>query len=111
MLFRAKALKKAGFFDDNVFLYAEETIIAKRLQSVGYHTGVLTSVWYIHNHIEKQKKRIDGYTDLKRMFASCYYYQSTYGKINLFQKVLLRICNQYGLFEQRVIDLIKNMRE
>lgn len=111
MLFRAEALKKADFFDDSVFLYAEETIISKRLQNVGYRVGVLTNVWYIHNHIEKHKNKIDGYTSLKRMFDSCYYYQSTYGKINAFQKAILKICNQYGLFEQKIIDVIKNTRK
>ena len=62
-------------------------------------------------YIPKKKNKIDGYTALKRMFDSCYYYQSTYGEINTFQKVIMKICNRYGLFEQKIIDVIKNKRK
>lgn len=111
MLFRMDALKKADFFDSNVFLYAEETIISKRLLRAGYKVGILTNLWYIHNHKENPKANNGSYMALKRMFDSCYYYQCEYGDINVFQKILLRSLNRYGLFEQRIIDFIKSKKK
>lgn len=106
MFFRAEALQKADFFDDNVFLYAEETIIAKRINAVGYKVAMITDVSYIHNHIEVVKSN-SGYNIQKRMTDSAYYYQCKYNHINILQKGLMQICMAIGRIEQRTIDLIK----
>ena len=107
MLFRSEALEKAGFFDENVFLYAEEVIIASRLQKAGYKAGVMTDVWYIHDHHDVVKTT-KGYHSLKRLMKSAYYYQCNYRNINQFQKMLMSICMLWGGFEQKVIDIIKS---
>lgn len=110
MLFRMEALNEAEYFDQNVFLYAEETIIAKRLNRVGYKVGILNNVWYIHDHKKSPNTNRGDFIAIKRMFDSSYYYQCNYGGINAFQKVILRIANRYGLFEQHIIDLIKKKK-
>lgn len=106
MLFRAEALKKAGFFDENVFLYAEEVIIASRLQKAGYKVGLVTNIWYIHDHYDIIQSN-KGYNSLKRLMKSAYYYQCNYRNINQLQKILMCICMMWGRLEQRVIDVIK----
>lgn len=106
MFFRTEALRKADFFDENVFLYAEETIIAKRLDLAGYKVAMITDISYIHNHIEIVKTN-SGYNMQKRMMDSAYYYQCTYNHISILQRGLMQVCMFIGRMEQRVIDLIK----
>ena len=95
MFFRAKALEKSKYFDENTFLYCEETIIAKRLNLNGYRVGLITDSFYIHDHIEN----VDN-TDIvatKRLFESRYYVASKYMKINSFQKVVFKIFMKYAI--------------
>lgn len=52
MLLRTDALKKTGLFDDNIFMYGEETDICRRLISAGYKT-VFYPLVHIYHHFAK----------------------------------------------------------
>ena len=47
---RSEDFEKAGLFDENVFLYYEENILAFKLQKLGRKTGVINTITYLHNH-------------------------------------------------------------
>lgn len=57
MFFRSEAIKKCGYFDENVFLYNEENIMSARLKKAGYSMAIVNNQFYIHNHINHQGKR------------------------------------------------------
>lgn len=106
MCFKALALKEAGFFDEATFLYYEEDIISKRLNSIGYKVGVLLNKYYIHNHIEYSKN--NKVNTIKNLNKSCYHYQKEYYNINSLQQSLLYIFLKYSELEYRIIEYIKN---
>lgn len=58
--FKTEALKKSGMFDEDVFLYGEERLLAKRLNAAGFYCGYTGKVSYIHNHNNRRNsfKRI-----------------------------------------------------
>lgn len=103
LCFNATALKEVGGFDENTFLYYEENIICTKLKNKGYTVVSLNNVSYIHNHPKVKKQKINIENGLKSM----YYYMVKYRKINIFEKILLSVCINYGILEQKLIDRIK----
>ena len=47
---RAKDFEAVGLFDENVFLYFEENILACRLQRIGRKSAVVNDITFIHAH-------------------------------------------------------------
>lgn len=48
MFLRTSALKEVGFFDENIFMYGEETDLCRRLNNAGYRTVFNPKVSIIH---------------------------------------------------------------
>lgn len=109
MLFKTEALSKANFFDEHTFLYAEETIMARRLLKADYKVGILTKEWYIHDHRECGAKGTS-VKQLEALFESAYYYLTEYCDINLLQRGIFRMAKSYGVTEWTVISRIKESR-
>ena len=90
-------LEKVNYFDENVFLYYEENIIAKKLQTINKKIKINTNIYVMHNHsvtIDKNISRIRKYKVLKK---SQMYFQKTYNKANIFERFLLFITNKLTL--------------
>lgn len=49
-IIRTKAFKDIGYFDENVFLYCEETILGIKMQKKGYDTYILPNIFFVHAH-------------------------------------------------------------
>lgn len=105
MFFQTEALVNAGYFDDNTFLYCEETIISHRFKDCGYKVALITNKYYIHDHIES-KSRVN-ITSQKRLYESRYYYAVRYLKINVIQRMLMRAFSGYSIFEVLCIGFVK----
>ena len=71
-------LEEIGYFDEETFLYYEEQILAKKLETIDRQVAVDNNVVIIHNHsvtIDKNINRINKYKELKksqRYFVSKY---------------------------------------
>lgn len=50
LIAKADAWKTVGGFDEDTFLYGEESLLAYKLRENGKNTFVLTNVSYVHNH-------------------------------------------------------------
>ena len=80
MFVRADAFHKAGMFDPHTFLYAEEPILAKRLEAIGSRVYFCREVAVIHKHAESTKKAIAKFRMVEIEFdANCYFYSSYMG--------------------------------
>ena len=91
------SLEKANYYDENVFLYYEENIMAKKLQKLNKKTLLNTKVSVIHNHsvtIDKNINRIKKYKTLKK---SQMYFHKNYNKANIFERFLLLLTNKLTL--------------
>lgn len=91
--------KQIGFFDENVFLFYEEDILANKLQKLGYKEMSLNTVSFKHFESQTISKAMSYFKKIKRLQTSKMYYQKTYNKINMFQTVLFTIINYWRRFE------------
>jgi len=77
LLFKTSHISEIGFFDENTFLYAEELIIAEKLERKGYKTIFCPEVSVMHYH-EGSTKKIDKKRRFEYHLASDLYYFSEY---------------------------------
>lgn len=77
---RADAFHKAGMFDEHTFLYAEEMILSRRMESAGYNVWFCRDLEVIHNHAQTTKKSISIMKGRELDFQAVWYYYKTYTK-------------------------------
>lgn len=58
LMVSAEAFREADGYDENVFLYCEETILGFRMKNAGFHSVVRSDVSYLHMHGVSIKKNI-----------------------------------------------------
>lgn len=92
-------LNKFGYFDENVFLFYEEDILANKLQKLGYKEMSLNTVEFKHFESQTIDKVLSYFNKIKRLQASKIYYQKTYNHINEFQLAIFYILNYWRRFE------------
>ena len=78
MIIRAAAFHRAGMFDKNTFLYAEEMILSKRMEAAGYSIYYCKDLEVIHNHAQTTKKALAAFRMVEIDFESNYYFYKTY---------------------------------
>ena len=84
LLLRMDFMQNIGFFDENVFLYSEESILAKQVKLSNKKMYYLNDSQAVHQHIESQKGAIK--PRMKILFKSRTYYlrkYSGYGRLKL----------------------------
>ena len=77
-------LVDVGFFDENIFLYYEENVIAVKLRNTHYLSFVINGVNVIHNHsvtIDNSIGRIKKFKILKK---SQKYFHKNYSNCSIF---------------------------
>ena len=95
--------KEIGFFDENVFLFYEEDILASKIKKAGYKVYSLNNVNFEHFESNSINKALSYYNKMKRLQVSKMYYQKTYNNINGFQNAIFTVLN----FWKRVELLIE----
>ena len=101
MFFKSEAIKKCGYFDENVFLYNEENIMSARLKKAGYSMAIVNNQFYIHNHINRLGKR-KGFGKLISEAESGVYYMEHYQNIRGVKLAFLKF-STYLLCVQRFL--------
>lgn len=94
-------LKEIGLLDENVFLFYEEDILAKKLAEKKYKIISLNSEKFIHYESQTIGKTLNYYKKMKQMYKSKIYYHNTYNNINSAQRLVFKL-----LFVCRCIELI-----
>lgn len=105
----AEAFEKTGGLDENIFLYYEELILAKKLQKAGYKSGLLTGVTYLHNHSVSIRHSMKNLRIWKAVLKSKYYYQKNYNNANGFMMFFLHLCGGFSVFEKFIIEVFRKM--
>ncbi len=85
----AKVFDSVGMFDENVFLYYEENILAYKLKQINNQSIIVTSASALHHHSVSVDKNISSYRKLVILKESQLYYHRTYEKSNKFLMLLL----------------------
>lgn len=97
-----------GGFDEGVFLFCEERILAKKMKDAGKKVGVVPSAKYLHNHsvsINKsyKKRRLQ----MKLLYKSRLYYNERYEGVNKIKLLILKLAMEWSLFEFFIADVEK----
>ncbi len=70
---------EVGKFDENIFLYYEESDLGKRIQNVGYEEYIVPKAEIIHNHSFDDNQSLKKYNAESRI----YYFKKHYGIISM----------------------------
>ncbi len=85
--------KQIGGFDENVFLFYEEDILAKQLQEKGYQTMSVNTAKFIHFESRTIGKTLSYYRKIKQLYESKIYYQKKYNGVTFLQIKIFAILN------------------
>lgn len=80
-----------GMFDEKLFLYYEENVIALKLKELGKRIVVLNDVYAIHNHSVTIDNSFSKYNKIVFLKESQWYYHTTYSKANKISFWLLKM--------------------
>lgn len=94
-----KVFKEIGFFDENVFLFYEEDILAYKLQKLGLKEISLNDVSFKHFESSTISKIFSYFNKIKRLQESKMYFQKNYNNITKFQIIIFTILNYLRRFE------------
>lgn len=100
-IIKSNILKDIGYFDENVFLFYEEDILAERLAKTDYKIISLNSEKFIHYESQTIGKTLNYYKKTRELFKSKMYFQKEYNKINFIQNFIF-----YLLYVFRNIELL-----
>lgn len=78
MIVRSEAFHQIGMFDTHTFLYAEEMILSKRMESKGYGVYYCDELQLIHNHAQTTQKSLNALRMTQIDFEANYYFYKTY---------------------------------
>lgn len=90
-MIKSEVFKKIGLFDEHLFLYYEENVIAKKIKDLGYISVVVNNCNIIHNHsvsIDKTHNNLNKYKILKE---SQMYYLNNYTNANYITKKIIKL--------------------
>jgi hypothetical protein len=96
-IIRADVLKQVDFFDENIFLYYEENVLAVKLKKAGFKSIIVNGINVVHNHsvtIDNSINRIKKYKILKK---SQKYFHKNYSHFSLFGIISLYITDKIML--------------
>ena len=95
-LMRSKVLEDINFLDENVFLYYEENILAKKIHNIGKKIMVCNDIKVKHNHSVSIDKNIKKINKLKLQKQSLQVYNASALKYSEARKVTP--CTRNSLF-------------
>ena len=90
-IIRSNVLQEINLLDENVFLFYEEDILAKKLKEKGYKTISLNSEKFIHFESQTIGKTYSYFKKKKELYKSKIYYHKTYNKINIMEHIIFII--------------------
>lgn len=94
---KRQVFEDVGLFDENVFLYTEENILAHKLKKAGYREGFLLTEQYIHEHDFDRSSLRKRKLTMRRKFDSEKYYARKYLNLNLVQRFILAVLSWFCL--------------
>jgi len=98
-IIRSQVLKEIEKFDENVFLFYEEDILAKKLKEKNYKTISVNDIEFIHYESQAIGKTLSYYRKMKQLYKSKMYYHKTYNSIKFWQIILFKILNIFRKIE------------
>ena len=91
-------------YDENIFLFFEESCIGKQFKDKGYKTKLLMNVDYIHNHSVSINKAFNSETRKRKITLDSFYtYFEDYYSLSGFTKGIMRIYKKFIYIENYIL--------
>jgi len=98
-----KKFLEAGGYDEGIFLYQEEAVLAKRLQKAGYRSALVLNQKYRHEHSVSISKSFKGQMDRQKLrHTSVMYYFKNYLGIGPAKEIIAKLWFAVIMLEIRV---------
>ena len=108
-LMRSNVLESINYLDENVFLYYEENILAKKIKNINKKIMVVNDIRIIHNHSVSIDKNIKKIKKLKLQKQSQVYFQKNYNNANSFQVFMLKLTACLSRFVLSIVYFFKDL--
>lgn len=102
------AFNLTGGYDENIFLYCEETVLGYKLASVGLKSILLTDFSYSHLHGVTIGKAFKHRSKRQKLLNTSHHYVvGKYLKANVFERALDKLICGIRLLETYVVDMVR----
>lgn len=98
-IIKKEVLDKINMFDENVFLFYEEDILAKQVQNLGLEIYSLNDISFKHYESQTIGKTFTYFKKMKELYKSKMYYHKTYTKLNKFQVLIFKLLRGIRIIE------------
>lgn len=105
---KAKTFAEIGGFDNSIFLYCEERIIAEKMKNIGARMVIDTDCCYLHKESISINKSVNYIRKIKIFYTSLLYYYENYKKISKLKLLILKILLKYGLVVREIGVKVKS---
>lgn len=100
---------KYGMYDEKLFLYCEEIVLAMKLKAVGLKTALLVKEQFIHMHSVSISKTYHSLIKKRQLLLkSKLYVIKKYYDVNYIEYFLAILLSKISLFEIALLSLIKD---
>lgn len=100
--------KEFTLFDNNIFLYCEETVLGHKIKKIKKDVYLCTEASFVHQHSVSINKSISSvFRQRALMWESRLYVLNNYYNSNSFRKILSYIVKRIALLEFRLLMYIK----
>lgn len=98
-----------GGYDEEMFLYCEETTLGYKLKEYGYKSILLTNCSYVHHHSISIRRTINCLREQRKiLLQSRMIFLKKYLKVNKYQSFLAKMVFSFADLEQIIIQKIRN---
>lgn len=105
---RLSLIQKIGYFDEDFFLFFEESATCNRLRTAGYKYGIFLGTEYYHYHSQTINNTLEIKNKLNIYYQSMFIYQKKYNFINRTQEKILRWSTKINMFTTIIKNTIRN---
>lgn len=94
-LIKSTVLEEIDFLDENVFLYYEENILAKKLKRLGLKSVINNQVVIIHDHSVTIDKNVSRKNKLRILRSSQFYYEEKYNNASKLELLFMKVLSKF----------------
>lgn len=103
----SKVLEEVNFFDENTFLYYEENIMARKIQSIKKRICINNSIYVMHKHNATIRNNVSLLNKYKIYKKSFLYYEKEYNNAKPWQIILFKVLYYIGLIPYKIKSIFK----
>lgn len=111
LLVSRDSFEKTGGYDENVFLYCEETILGCKMKKAGFNTYICSDIHYLHLHGVSISKSVTSAVKRKKLLLKSHHYTlKNYLNANYFALLLDNVVGKIAIAEEYAKAVVAQIR-